>query len=424
MINCGTRPNDLTVSEQRQASGFGAPLLPFAPQMKVQQAQYVPGLDLLRFFAACIVMIFHLAFWSWAFPAGQVAIASHGVANFQNWTTLAPFGWAGVQIFFVISGFVIVVSAERSSPYKFFVSRFTRLVPAVWVCATITLLAWLLIDANTGPLSLFAMYIRSVAFFPTGAWIDSVYWTLGVEICFYALIFVLLTIDRQRWIRPIMCGIGLTSTLFWMGFTIAAQNRDSLAFELFSLVQWSRLAQLTLLQHGVFFALGVLLWSRTVKQPSRGQSAWLLLFLVGGCLQIAGENALKLEKTGFAFSPLMPCVIWLGAMLFFWIAVTNNARVQQLPLWSLQLLRRLGLMTYPLYLLHNVTGGALMGTFVDLGASTVTAFGAAIIVVMALSWWISKVPEPALQKSTRALFDALQARWQANSSSAGVRDAG
>lgn len=391
--------------------------------MKVQQAQYVPGLDLLRFFAACIVMIFHLAFWSWAFPTGQVAIASHGVANFQSWTTLAPFGWAGVQIFFVISGFVIVVSAERSSPYKFFVSRFTRLVPAVWVCATVTLLAWLLIDAEKSPLSLFAMYVRSVAFFPAGEWIDSVYWTLGVEICFYTVIFALLMGDRQRWIQPVMRTIGLASTLFWIGFTVAAQDRNSGVFELFSEVQWSRVAQLTLLQHGVFFAFGVLLWSRLIKQPSRGQSAWLLLFLIGGCLQIAGESSLKLEKTGVSFSPLMPCAIWLGAMLFFWLAVANNARVQQLPLWTLQLLRRLGLMTYPLYLLHNVTGGALMGAFVDWGASTATALGTAVVVVLGLSWWISKVPEPALQKSTRSLFDALQARWQANNN-AGVRDAG
>ena len=48
--------------------------------------------------------------------------------------------------------------------------------------------------------------------------------------------------------------------------------------------------------------------------------------------------------------------------------------------------------------------------------------GAAI--VLALSWWISKVPEPALQKSTRALFAALQARWQGANGSAGIRDPG
>jgi peptidoglycan/LPS O-acetylase OafA/YrhL len=353
-----------------------------------------------------------------------VALASHGVANFQTWTTLVPFGWAGVQIFFVISGFVIVVSAERTTPYKFFVSRFTRLVPAVWICATITLLAWLLIDAGTRPLSLFAMYVRSVAFFPTGAWIDSVYWTLGVEICFYTLVFVLLMAHRQHWIRPIMCGIGLVSTVFWIGFTLAAQDRDSFAFELFSRVQWSRLGQLSLLQHGVFFAFGVLLWSRLVKKASYHHSPWLLLFLVGGCLQIMGENSLKLEKTGFAFSPLVPCAIWLGAMLFFWFAVASNARIQQMPLWILQLLRRLGLMTYPLYLLHSVTGGALMGEFIDLGVPASTSLAVAVAIVMALAWWISKVPEPALQKSTRALFAALQARWQNNHGNAGVRDTG
>lgn len=393
--------------------------------MKVQQAQYVPGLDLLRFFAACIVMIFHLAFWSWAFPAGQVALASHGVADFQDWTTFAPFGWAGVQIFFVISGFVIVVSAERSNPFKFFVSRFTRLVPAVWICATITLLAWQLVDAPTSPLSMFAMYVRSVAFFPTGAWIDSVYWTLGVEICFYALVCALLLADRQRWIVPVMCGVGLISTLFWVGYTVAAMDRNSAIFAVFSQVQWSRLGQLTLIQHGVFFAFGVMLWSRLLKQRAPSQLAWLAVFAIGGCLQIAGESMLKLEKTGMSFSPLTPCAIWLGAMLFFWLAVANNARVQQLPIWVLQLLRRLGLMTYPLYLLHNVTGGALMGAFAEAGASDHLALTGAITSVLALSWWISKVPEPALQKSTRALLEFLQARWPANNrSDNGVRDAG
>lgn len=392
--------------------------------MKAHQAQYVPGLDLLRFFAACIVMVFHLAFWSWAFPAGQIALASHGVADFQDWDTFAPFGWAGVQIFFVISGFVIVVSAERSSPYKFFVSRFTRLVPAVWICATIALLAWLLVDAGIRPLSLFAMYVRSVAFFPTGAWIDSVYWTLGVEICFYALMFVLLLIDRQRWIKPIMCTVGLISTLFWIGYTLASQDRNSALFEGFSHVQWSRLAQLLLIQHGVFFAFGVLLWSHFLKQSSRGHLAWLALFAFGGCLQIAGESLLKLEKTGLSFSPLTPCIIWLSAMLFFWIVVANNARVQQLPAWCLQLLRRLGLMTYPLYLLHSVTGGALLGAFVSLGVPTDLALTLSVAIVLALSWWISKVPEPALQKSTRALFTALQTRWQGTNNRAEVRDPG
>ena len=125
-----------------------------------------------------------------------------------------------------------------------------------------------------------------------------------------------------------------------------------------------------------------------------------------------------------SFSPLTPCAIWLSAMLFFWIVVAGNARVQQLPGWCLQLLRRLGLMTYPLYLLHSVTGGALLGAFVQAGIPDAVALTVSVSIVLALSWWISKVPEPALQKATRALFEALQARWHGSNSGAGVRDTG
>jgi peptidoglycan/LPS O-acetylase OafA/YrhL len=52
--------------------------------MKVNTPEYVPGLDLLRFGAASAVMLYHLAFWSWAFPAGQVALASKGLADFRE----------------------------------------------------------------------------------------------------------------------------------------------------------------------------------------------------------------------------------------------------------------------------------------------------------------------------------------------------
>jgi peptidoglycan/LPS O-acetylase OafA/YrhL len=69
--------------------------------MKLNQPEYVPGLDILRFAAAFSVMMYHLAFWSWAFPAGQVALASKGAADFHDWPLITSAGWIGVQIFFV-----------------------------------------------------------------------------------------------------------------------------------------------------------------------------------------------------------------------------------------------------------------------------------------------------------------------------------
>src|SRR5690606_19091278 len=150
------------------------------------------------------------------------------------------------------------------------------------------------------------------------------------------------------------------------------------------------------LQHGVFFAIGVLLWLQLMQRSTRAQALWLALFTLGGCLQIAAETHLKLEKTAIAISPLLPCAVWLGALVFIYFAVRWNARVQALPQRWLQLLRRLGLMTYPLYLLHNVAGGALMGSLAQAGMPTAHALGGSVIGVTALSWWVSTGPEPRL----------------------------
>jgi peptidoglycan/LPS O-acetylase OafA/YrhL len=379
--------------------------------VKLNRIEYVPGLDLLRFAAAFSVMLYHLAFWSWAFPAGQVALASKGVADFQDWPLITSTGWIGVQVFFVISGFVIATSAANSTASRFFISRFTRLVPAVWVCATITLIAWLLIDVGT-PLAHMRAYVKSVTFIPVPVWIDSVYWTLGVEIAFYALVLCLVAYNRFSWLKPIMCGIGLASSLFWLGHAFAAVNPDSTTFAFFSQLQSSRLAQLSLLHHGVFFAIGVLLWMRLMRQRSRDQIAWLVVFFAGGCLQIIADSALKFAKTGLASSALLACGLWLSSMCALYWMVRNNHQVQGLPTPGLQVLRRLGLITYPLYLLHNVTGGALLGTFVGWGMNPADGLLLTLGAILALSWWVSVMPEPALQRATRNTLTVVAARWR------------
>src|SRR4051794_242345 len=95
------------------------------------------GVDILRFLAAAMVMFYHYGFWVWAYPAGISARATGGIPPHPEMGFVGS-GWVGVQVFFVISGFVIAFSAENSTPLKFFEARFRRLVPAVWVCAPIS----------------------------------------------------------------------------------------------------------------------------------------------------------------------------------------------------------------------------------------------------------------------------------------------
>jgi peptidoglycan/LPS O-acetylase OafA/YrhL len=373
---------------------------------KVRSSQYVPGLDLLRFFAASIVTVYHLTFWAWAFPQGQIARASKGVADFHEWANFTSGGWAGVQIFFLISGFVIATSSERVTALSFVASRFVRLVPGVWVCGTITLIAWLAVGVGSVERHLFT-YLRSLAFMPTAPWIDSVYWTLGIEVSFYTLIFLLLAMRRFDWLKPICICMGLGSSLFSIGLMLMAAHPQTWLFQFLNAWQWSRLGELTLLKHGVFFAIGVLLWLRLIKRQG-GFEFWLLLFAIGGCAQIAGEAVMKFEKTGLSYSPLLPCTMWLASIAWIFLSVLYNDQIRALPIWTLQFMRRLGLMTYPLYLLHNVTGGAIMGALANRGLPTIVALLLAITMIMGLTWWVSRVPEPALQRSARALFSSLE----------------
>src|SRR5881394_93905 len=89
--------------------------------------------DLLRFFAAMSVLLFHYCFRGYAADGMSV----------MPYPTLAPvakYGYLGVDLFFMISGFVILMSVSSGSLRDFFVSRVVRLYPAFWVCCTITFL--------------------------------------------------------------------------------------------------------------------------------------------------------------------------------------------------------------------------------------------------------------------------------------------
>jgi peptidoglycan/LPS O-acetylase OafA/YrhL len=50
----------------------------------------------------------------------------------------AMYGWTGVELFFMISGFVICMSGWGRKPADFFVSRVVRIVPGYWAATALT----------------------------------------------------------------------------------------------------------------------------------------------------------------------------------------------------------------------------------------------------------------------------------------------
>ena len=101
--------------------------------MTTQSAAHgrVEALDLLRLFAALSVVAYHYCFRG----AG---------ADGMTWLSLpevmpvSKYGFLGVQLFFVISGFVIAYSAEGRNVREFFVARAARIYPGFLVAMTLT----------------------------------------------------------------------------------------------------------------------------------------------------------------------------------------------------------------------------------------------------------------------------------------------
>ena len=150
-------------------------------------------LDSLRGVAALMVVCFHYTTrFDARFGSGHESVVS------------VPWGRYGVDLFFVVSGYVITSSVTRSpKPSGFAINRVARLYPAYVVAVlvsavTITVFS-LGVAAPTVPEVLVNLTMFQ-AFFGVSH-IDGVYWTLAVELVFYAMVLVALW--TGGWARPI-----------------------------------------------------------------------------------------------------------------------------------------------------------------------------------------------------------------------------
>ena len=150
-------------------------------------------IDLLRFLAALSVLIFHYTY------RGTI-MGLVGGAAFPLVANVTKYGYLGVNLFFLISGFVILVSADGKSPRQFATSRIVRLYPTYWCCLTITFLAILLFGRGLFIVGA-GQYLANLTMLQSFAGvesIDGVYWSLAVEMKFYLLVFLLVACSA-RW---------------------------------------------------------------------------------------------------------------------------------------------------------------------------------------------------------------------------------
>jgi exopolysaccharide production protein ExoZ len=148
------------------------------------------------------------------------------------------YGNFGVDLFFVISGFVIVHASDPlfgqpSGSRKFVLRRLIRIVPLYWIATSYVL--WDLLNATGFHLpgatwrSIFGSYFFLPFPFPTGGPLLIVGWTLNYEMFFYAIFAVAVLFDRMRAVllaTTVLCACvlvgqrwGASLSTFWASFT-------------------------------------------------------------------------------------------------------------------------------------------------------------------------------------------------------------
>ncbi len=154
-------------------------------------------LDSLRGIAAVSVMLYHYLF---AYPM-EFGYTDSAIVGLQ-------YGYFGVHLFFIISGFVIYFSISNNHDViDFLVKRFIRLFPSYWLCLIITFLAVSYFGVSptrdtTWRDALINLTMMADVFHTRH--VDGCYWSLQVELYFYFFVAFLFITKLQRYINWVL----------------------------------------------------------------------------------------------------------------------------------------------------------------------------------------------------------------------------
>lgn len=284
---------------------------------------------------------------------------------------LGVFAQHAVELFFVISGFVICMTLERTpSLGEFAVARFARLYPAY--AASVLLVAALHVMGSRylGPPRPVSMYLENLMMWHPLLGVESVnvvYWTLWVELKFYLIVAVLAIPRFFRFVEPHAAG--------WLAAVVAYEAAQRWLFDGGKLPGVHFLYGLSIPEQCHYFVSGIALyriWS----------SGWTV---TRGALLTA-----CLARELFMFNSHRTPAVLLVWCTFLALIAGKLLFLNRRPLLFL------GKISYSVYLVHAVCGSLVIAM---LGASVgpVAKFALALVVSLAFATALSLTVEyPAL----------------------------
>ena len=310
-------------------------------------------LDGLRIVAALAVLLYHFGFRDYVGGNPQVL-------HYPELVGVAKYGFLGAELFFFISGYVILMTLQHRSLRDFAIARIVRLYPTFWLCAGLSLVVGNLF----GPEQYFRTATEALANIPilAGAfhapYIDDVYWSLSMELQFYVVAAVLFFVVPARYLAGafalwVALGTVFIATGEWLDLNVRYPGSTYIGF----------------------FGIGAAIYF--YERGRRGLDVWCLYAasIAGVVIKLISMANDAVPETGVPVSvPVM-----LAIMAACAAAVHVSHRIPIRATGAAAWLTFAGGMTYPLYLLHQNIGITLLNRYFDeasrwTGLACVTAF--------------------------------------------------
>ncbi|MBZ2169163.1 acyltransferase family protein [Marinobacter sp. F4216] len=287
--------------------------------------QRLASLDALRGLAALAVVLFHyLPYYN--------TLYGHSFNLSDNSEWLLSFGRYGVHVFFIISGFVIFMTLEKTSHARWFgLARAFRLLPALWAGIALTYLSvqWLGPEDRAVSFGTALLNTTLMHEYLGAEHVDGAYWSLVIEVTFYGwmalLFFGLRSWHQLRTLLTLWVAISYAGVIWWK------QIPEPLEF---------LIKDLLFVKYAPLFVTGMLIYRRYRHGPGSHWDTLLLLMSIG--------HGLVAYKSPYNIFVLL-CLGLFTLAVFGWANWLANRPL----LW-------LGSLSYSLYLLHQNIGYGVM----------------------------------------------------------------
>lgn len=342
----------------------------------MQKKRHQSELDLARIFGALSVVLFHYTFRGYA--ANDLSILHFPVLG-----SIFKYGYLGIYLFFIMSGYTVVMSMGNKGGVKFIFSRMLRLYPSFWIAVCLTSAVTILLGGDRFSVELDQVLVNLTMLngFIGVKPVDGVYWFLLVMLKFYFLIALLIIFRLKRFYKYV-AGI-------WLLLSIAT-----------TVWQIPKIGFFLIPEYSPFLAAGMIFYAAREEGWGAFKAAIVLaslffsIYLIG--LDLPGFE--KKYSSDISLAVVISSVIGIYLFMLF---VSVNKRVINLP----KVFIIFGACTYPLYLIHQNIGymlfnyfGAEINKYALLGSVCALMFLISFVVVKHLDPFIVKVMKKIFKK--------------------------